>query len=666
MDSPEFLGPYRIGEVLGRGGMGTVFSGMHEKTKQPVAVKLIASHVADEMRFRRRFDAEIETLKRLRHPGIVQLIGYGEQSGQLFYSMELVQGETLQRRIRREKRLEWLPTIDIAIQICAALKHAHDFGVIHRDLKPANLIMTEGEQVKLVDFGVAKIFGSGEHTAVGSVMGTADYMAPEQADGSGVTVRTDLYALGSVMYAMLTGRPPFTGKKITEVIDSLRRKKPVPLEMVIPDLPDDVVALVHQLLSKSPDDRPPTALAVMNRLKAMRAGLQHQQTLLEREARNREESPELGLSDRGTDVVDDSLTSVSSIDAGNTHHPTDQHGRDTRPSTQSGPEESKPDDKPKRVSRGEDVTLVSEKTATSRMDDDVELERPEPKTHFQTVDDSKAVVAKDESDPSGTFSHGLSIGILIAVLLFGIIFIAKTIQKPSPETIFEQIAHQESIGQLSAARSDIDRFLKLFPDDERIDQVRDYDATLRLSGLVRRLYLKKKLAINPLDAHEQGFLEAIRLSENDPLSAKKKLNQWLSVFGSAAMHAEDDRAEMAELARFQLKQLAKVESKSDIDLRIQDPRVRDLVERIRAGEHLPPDERLDLLNGILSLYKEENWAKPALEIARKHVESVELEVVKKAMEAEAENNAKSNDEAALDATGSDDEAVDSDGNQETP
>ena len=159
MNSPEFLGPYQLGELLGRGGMGSVYAGVHGKSGQRVAVKLISPHVSDEMRFRRRFDAEIETLKRLRHDNIVQLIGYGEEQGQLFYSMELVEGESLQKRVRREKRLEWLPTIDIAIQVCSALKHAHDIGVIHRDLKPANLILTESDQVKLVDFGIAKIFG---------------------------------------------------------------------------------------------------------------------------------------------------------------------------------------------------------------------------------------------------------------------------------------------------------------------------------------------------------------------------------------------------------------------------------------------------------------------------------------------------------------------------
>ena len=153
MNSPTFLGPYRLGEILGRGGMGSVYQGVHEKSGEKVAVKLISPEVADEMRFRRRFDAEIETLKRLRHDGIVRLIGYGEEEGQLFYSMELVEGEPLQKRIRRLKRLDWKSTIDISIQICAALKHAHDIGVIHRDLKPANLLLTQDDTVKLVDFG---------------------------------------------------------------------------------------------------------------------------------------------------------------------------------------------------------------------------------------------------------------------------------------------------------------------------------------------------------------------------------------------------------------------------------------------------------------------------------------------------------------------------------
>ena len=251
MSEFEFLGPYRLGEPLGRGGMGSVYRGTHATSGDEVAVKLISQNVADEPRFRRRFADEVETLKRLRHNGIVRLIGYGEEDGQLFYSMELVEGESLQQQIRREKKIAWNRAIDIAIEVCGALKHAHDIGVIHRDLKPANLVITTNGSVKLVDFGIAKIFGNSEQTLAGSVLGTADYMAPEQAGGGAITPRTDLYALGSVLYAMLTGRPPFTGKKITEVIDSLKRQRPVPLELIDPELPDALTELIHELLEKT-------------------------------------------------------------------------------------------------------------------------------------------------------------------------------------------------------------------------------------------------------------------------------------------------------------------------------------------------------------------------------------------------------------------------------
>src|SRR5690606_33168336 len=220
-----------------------------------------------------RFSDEIRTLTRLKHRNIVTLIGQGEQCGQLFYSMELIDGESLQQKLRREKRLPWALVLDMAIDICAALKHAHDFGAIHRDLKPANLLIDQDGVVKLVDFGVAKLFGSHEQTAVGSILGTADYMAPEQAAGLPVTPRTDLYSLGNVLYACFTGRPPFANRSLTEVLEALKNEEPVRVDAIVPELPPEIAELVHDLLEKRPEDRPPTALAVMNRMKAIRAGL---------------------------------------------------------------------------------------------------------------------------------------------------------------------------------------------------------------------------------------------------------------------------------------------------------------------------------------------------------------------------------------------------------
>ncbi|MEM6473600.1 MAG: serine/threonine-protein kinase, partial [Planctomycetota bacterium] len=282
MKPPEYLGPYRVGETLGKGGMGTVYEGRHAKSNQHVAIKLISPQISDEMRFRRRFHTEVETLKRLNHDNIVRLIGYGEEQGMLFYSMEYVKGPSLQQLIRKEKKLAWATALDIAIEICAALKHAHDLGVIHRDLKPANLLFAEDGKIKLVDFGISKIFGYSQ-TAAGSIMGTADYMAPEQASEQGVTARTDLYSLGCVLYSMLIGRPPFRGKNITEVIAAVQHQKHVPLDMVDPEIPEDIVQIVDELLEKEAMNRPPTALATMNRLKAMREGLNRQKTLYDTE-----------------------------------------------------------------------------------------------------------------------------------------------------------------------------------------------------------------------------------------------------------------------------------------------------------------------------------------------------------------------------------------------
>src|SRR6056297_2685989 len=185
MQHPEVLGPYRIIRPLGRGGMGTVYEAIVEQTGEPVAVKLIAASVADEPRFQERFKTEIHALHRLKHKGIVRLLhSHIYEAGRIFYSMELVEGESLHERLRREKKLDWMEAIEISIQVCAALKHAHDAGVTHRDLKPANLMLTPEGNVKILDFGIAKLFGNSSQTHVGSVLGTADFMAPEQADSS--------------------------------------------------------------------------------------------------------------------------------------------------------------------------------------------------------------------------------------------------------------------------------------------------------------------------------------------------------------------------------------------------------------------------------------------------------------------------------------------------
>ena len=251
----EYLGPYRVEKILGRGGMGSVYLGTHANSGDIVALKVIASALADQERFRRRFAAEVETLKRLKHVNIVQLIGYGEEQGHLFYSMEYVAGQSLADTLKSSVRMPSERAIEIAIEVCSALKHAHDFGIIHRDLKPANVMLTSTGQVKLTDFGIAKLFGSSDVTAAGSVLGTADYMPPEQAEGNPGTGRSDLYALGSMLFAMISGRSPHAAKSVPEVLYNVRYSVPQALDTLVPDTPPELSELVAQLLEKEANQR---------------------------------------------------------------------------------------------------------------------------------------------------------------------------------------------------------------------------------------------------------------------------------------------------------------------------------------------------------------------------------------------------------------------------
>jgi len=282
--NPTQLGPYTIGQRLGRGGMGAVYEAVDTATGKAVAVKVLASHLADDAGLRRRFDAEIDALKNLRHPGIVRLIAFGEQDEQPYFAMELVHGRSLEQILRDGKRFSWRETIAKAAEIARALKAAHDVGIVHRDLKPANLLIADvpqvvangsapaGEEaisVKLADFGIAKLFGGSSHTAAGHVVGTAEYMAPEQATGRPLDHRADLYALGLVMYAMLTGGPPFRGGQLAEIIEKQRRAVPPRVSSLVKDIPPELDELIARLLAKEPAQRPASALALGRLLSAI-------------------------------------------------------------------------------------------------------------------------------------------------------------------------------------------------------------------------------------------------------------------------------------------------------------------------------------------------------------------------------------------------------------
>jgi len=632
MSEFEYLGPYQIGKIIGRGGMGSVYEATHAQSGEHVAVKLIAQHVADDMRFRRRFDAEIETLRRLRHPGIVRLIGYGEEEGRLFYAMELVHGESLQQRIREVKRLGWLPAVDIAIQITAALKHAHDIGVIHRDLKPANLLLTADNEVKLVDFGIAKLFGYGDQTLAGSVLGTADYMAPEQAGEGAITPRTDLYALGSVMYAMMAGRSPFAGKKLTQVIEALKRDRAVPLELINPDIPVEVVEIVHHLLEKDPKQRPPTALAVSKRLKATRAGLQRERTVsLESELTQNNptnEQPELDhlADDQLGHERSDSLGTRQHADGDPAGHPATGHVSIRGRSLESN--DPRRDAAPQRgelETAATDDSMPSKSHLSSPSLHSLEFDTESPlvsPTSFRTVesDESETRFLGNSSStaPVHNWSQIASIVGMLAILAGGIYLFVRAIEGPTAESMFVELQSAEQEGDLTMNSSTIDRFLDLYPEDENVPMVRRWQQQAELEQTLKRIGARaRRVGGNSrLDPAVQGFSDAMQLRETSTDAAASHLGAWLDVF--ATDDSENESTERMRLVRLARNEKVRLESEDSVGF-ANDPRVAMLNQRIDASETMPATERTALLKGVIRLYQNDAWARVVVERAEQQL-----------------------------------------------
>ena len=264
---PTRIGPYSIDRKIGAGGMGTVYLAHHAESGKQAAVKVLSSSLAGESGLVARFNREIDALTELSNPHVIEIYESGVDGQIYYFAMEYVDGETIAERLRREKRIDWETVIEFSVQICTALKAAHDAGIIHRDLKPSNLLVTRDDQIKLADFGIAQIFAGQKLTMTGGVLGTAEFMSPEQAQGQRTTKKSDLYSLGAVMYAMLTGRPPFTGKTTVEVLQKHQFNQFDAPRLILSDIPiwlDDVVC---QLLEKDPDKRFPDAYVLSLRLK---------------------------------------------------------------------------------------------------------------------------------------------------------------------------------------------------------------------------------------------------------------------------------------------------------------------------------------------------------------------------------------------------------------
>jgi serine/threonine-protein kinase len=601
--NPEQLGPYRILKKLGRGGMGTVYEAINVQTDEPAAIKLLNPHLADEEGFRERFGTEIETLKKLKHANIVRLFGYGIQDGHPYYAMELVRGTNLEDELQAGRRFDWRETTRAAIKLCRALKHAHDHGVIHRDLKPANLLLTTDGDIKLTDFGIARLFGNTRLTADGGLIGTAEYMSPEQAEGRPVTPHADLYSLGCVMFAMLAGRPPFRSKSLPEMLRLQREAEPPPVSRFADDVPAELERIIARLLSKNGQDRGANADLLSRQLSAMEHGL----SLRPGPPDQSPAHPE-GFSSFASarTVPDQGKTPPLEYDP---NAPT----RIAEPADGGAPL------KPPLTIRREPPTLRDDTSILMAESAPISTAPPSAvaveRDRFVTIEEEECEREERRRRERGPVVA--QIMLLAASLVALVALVVYFMQPPSADELYARIqtlAADEDPDRLLDAAIDVDDFLKRFAADERAEQLRKYKDEIELLRLERRFarssrQLTRDASLLPI---ERDYIEAINQISIDPQRTADELRALLTVHGNVES-AQDRTAQVLQLARRQLAQLDRqAQEQAGEYLKVIDASLK----QAAALKSQRPAEAEAIWRSIITLYDDKPWAASRVQKAR--------------------------------------------------
>jgi serine/threonine-protein kinase len=262
---------YRVREVIGSGGMGTVYRAEHLGLGRDVALKVIHARGFDDD-MTSRLEREARAASRLEHAGCVRVLDYGRSHGRHYLAMELLDGPTLAKALADKGTIDPITAFDITLKILEALAHAHERGVLHRDVKPSNVVLSGDDRIVLIDFGLARIFDEAPLTARGVCPGSPSYTAPERLRGHPYDQRADLYSTGVVLYEMMTGQRPFTGKRADQIVRMALTAKAPPLPKVL-GIPPIAAAVVERALAKSAAERYPDARAMIAALERARAYL---------------------------------------------------------------------------------------------------------------------------------------------------------------------------------------------------------------------------------------------------------------------------------------------------------------------------------------------------------------------------------------------------------
>jgi serine/threonine protein kinase len=251
----HLVGNYKVTDQIGEGGMGSVFRGIDIMLEREVAIKMLRPELSRQPHIVERFRSEAVTLAKLNHPNIATLYSFLRQGEDFFMVMEFVRGETLDSLIGKVGAMPWERAVALFSQALEGIEHAHKMGIVHRDIKPANMMLTETGSIKVMDFGIARVLGTNRLTKTGHLIGTVEYMSPEQVRGEETDARSDIYSLGILLYEMLTGRVPFNSSSEYELMRSHIEEAPKPPGTFAPQIPLVVEQAIMRALAKKPEAR---------------------------------------------------------------------------------------------------------------------------------------------------------------------------------------------------------------------------------------------------------------------------------------------------------------------------------------------------------------------------------------------------------------------------
>ncbi|MDO4584055.1 MAG: serine/threonine-protein kinase [Planctomycetia bacterium] len=526
---PVKMGPYILEARIGHGGMGTVYSGFHEDTKTPVAVKVLSEKLSADASFRMRFEKEIEALRQLRHPGIIRMFGYGQEERAFFYSMELVEGNSLEEEIASGRRFSWKETLALGIQVCSALRCAHDHGIIHRDLKPGNLLLSPDGKVKLSDFGIATLFGSSKLTGEGNVIGTIEYMAPEQATLQPITVRTDLYSLGAVLVALMSGHPPFMGKNLLEMVHQHQQNKAKRPSQLGIKIPLEFDALIGKLLERDPEKRPRSAYVLLRQMESI-------------------------IEESSTDSLKTYPVSLPSEEKTG-EFPGNVGWYQTLEEKEGESEQVDSEMETGEMAIGSEKKAVLPKVAPSELPEKEVDEIPAERKFF-------AVEASSPMEKRSSFwgfwetPWGSLLLILVGTLCLGWMIscgISYWTTPPSADVLYQRImetAEQEDFSDSYRFAKDVRLFLNYYTRDPRTQKIQELQTELELDRLEKRLrmHTRGSQALRTTHPIERDYQKAIHELSADPGKTLRRLEVFVTFYEAIVQYPAKNPEDIRDVA----------------------------------------------------------------------------------------------------------------------